>query len=623
MSILVKKVWVRTLDTILQIFRTLRFNWKLFLGIHLAANGFSLLVLTPVFTFLMGWLVLASGSGALTDEDILFFVLSPTGLLVGILAVALYTVLLVFQHAAMILAADKVAKKSATDLAMLARHLIAQILPLFRLALNMAGRCLAIAIPFLVICVLIYRHFLTVFDINYYLETKPPVFWWAGGFMLLVILSLVIVLLRVLSGWILALPLLLIEGERVSGILGISTRFSVPVRRRVLVSLSGITLLNVALLVVVSLLTDFAVDGVVLLAGESLQIMAYLLGGLLVLWLVAIIAVTFLTSSVLALVVQRLYNRLVETVDELPGNGLTSQADSQRIRPRTLVATMLVVSLSTGVAISVLIQRLETDDHSLIIAHRGSSIEAPENTLAAIELAIKQGADWIEIDVQETREGGIVVIHDRDLKRVGASPLTVHETTLDTLQNVDIGSWKNPSFGDQRVPTLEQVLELCNDRVKLVIELKYFGNEQRLEERVVQLVEGARMQTEIAIISLSYPGLQQMRQLRPEWKLGLISSVAVGDMNRLDVDLYVINARFASNRFVKNAHKRGRQVVVWTVNDPIGMSAMMSKGVDGIITDKPALAVAVRTQRAELEIHERILLQLASMVGKQPTRPKQ
>jgi glycerophosphoryl diester phosphodiesterase len=266
---------------------------------------------------------------------------------------------------------------------------------------------------------------------------------------------------------------------------------------------------------------------------------------------------------------------------------------------------------------------MDLEDHTMVIAHRGASADAPENTLAAMELAISKGADWVEIDVQETRDGEVVVIHDSDLKKIAGSGLKVFDSSLAELQNVDIGSWKDPSYSDQRIATLQQLLELCKDRINVLIELKYYGQEIRLEERVVNIVEAASMQDQIRIMSLSYPGIQKMKSIRPGWNVGLLASVTIGDITRLEADFFAVNANFANRAFIKHVHGRGRKVLVWTVNDPISMSAMMSKGVDGIITDKPQLAANIRLERAELNIHERIMIQLASFIGKTPSRPEQ
>jgi len=368
------------------------------------------------------------------------------------------------------------------------------------------------------------------------------------------------------------------------------------------------------------------VDGVVPLAGESLKVMAYLLGSLLIVWLVANVAITFFSNSILSLIIVHMFARLVPASGEWRLDDVltsTPVTGFWRLSGAKLAGLVVLVSLAAGLAISITINGLDLEDHTMVIAHRGASADAPENTLAAMELAISKGADWVEIDVQETRDGEVVVIHDSDLKKIGGSGLKVFESTLAELQSVDIGSWKDPSFSDQRIPTLKQLLELCKDRINVVIELKYYGREERLEERVASIVEAAGVQDQIIIMSLSYPGIQKMKSLRPEWRIGLLASVSIGDITRLDADFFAVNANFASRAFIKHVHSRGKKLMVWTVNDAISMSAMMSKGVDGIITDKPQLAVSIRQERAELGVHERIMIQLASFIGKEPTRPEQ
>jgi glycerophosphoryl diester phosphodiesterase len=609
-----------------QVLEAFRLNWKLFLGIHIAVNVFSLLVLTPLVTLLMGWLILISGHTALTDEDILFFVLSPAGMIIMLLAGAMYATVVVFQQAAMITAAYNVTSGNAVNISRLVRYLLVKFWPLFRLALHMVGRTTLVATPFLAVGALIYFYFLTEFDINYYLTARPPVLWWAGGFILLCLLTLAGVLLRIFSGWVLALPLLLLDSESPARVLSMSRKASVSMRIPIAMTLLALFLLNATMLGLVSLLSDLAVDGVVMLAGESLKVMAYLLGGLLVVWLVANVAVTFFGNSVLSLIIIYLFARLVHSLDDEDlGERLVLGAPGRpwRVSGVKWAGVMLLVSLAAGLALSITMNRLDIEDNTMVIAHRGASADAPENTLAAMELAITEGADWVELDVQETRDGEVVVIHDSDLKKIGGSGLKVFESSLAELQSVDIGSWKDPSFSGQRIPTLQQVLELCKDRIKILIELKYYGQEERLEERVAKLVEAAGMQNQIVVMSLSYPGIQKMKSIRPDWKVGLLASVAIGDITRLEADFFAINATFANRAFIKRVHKQNQKVLVWTVNDPISMSAMMSKGADGIITDKPALAATVRNERSEMSVHERMMIQLASFIGKEPVRPVQ
>ena len=623
---MIKRSFDGVLQGTQQVFDVFKLNWKLLLAIHIIVSILTVIVLTPLFSLVLGWLVLASGHTALTDEDILFFFLSPTGLLAMLVAGALFTTVIIFEQAAMITAVRYVTPGKLIRLPQLGRYLLAKFWPLFQLALQMIGRGVLVAAPFLAVTALIYFQFLTEFDINFYLSNKPPVFWWAGSLILLCILTMTGALLSVFSGWVLALPLLLLGYETPAQVLKISRSASESQRIPITVALLILTLLHSGMLGFVSLLANLSLDGLLALAGNSLQVMAYLLGGLLVAWLIANVLITFISNSALSLVILAMYTRA------FPGAGDTGMDQMLLSSPSTptrhvsgikLAVLATVVSILAGLAINIAMNKLDMEDQTMVIAHRGASADAPENTLAAMELAIEQGADWVEIDVQETRDGEVVVIHDSDLKKIGGSGLKVYESSLLDLQNVDIGSWKDTSFSDQRVPTLQQVLALCKNRINVLIELKYYGREERLEERVAQLVDASGMQDQIVVMSLSYPGIVKMKSIRPEWSVGLLSSVAIGDITRLQVDFFAVNANFANRAFIKHVHKRERKVLVWTVNDPVSMSAMMSRGVDGIITDKPGLASAVRTQRNELETHERIMIQLASLIGRQPARPEQ
>ena len=244
---------------------------------------------------------------------------------------------------------------------------------------------------------------------------------------------------------------------------------------------------------------------------------------------------------------------------------------------------------------------------------------APENTLVAIQAAIDAGADWVEIDVQETADGEIVVIHDSDLKKVSGKPMKVSDSSISELQAVDIGSWFGPEFSDERIPSLQQVLELCKGKIGVNIELKYYGSERRLEEGVARIVEATEMQDQVLLMSLNYSGIKMMRELRPDWKVGLLSATAIGDLTSLDADFLAVAMGMASAGFVRRAHEAGKKVYVWTVNDPVSMSRMISLGVDGIITDEPEMARQVLLERKNLSSAQRLLIHTALLFGQSIT----
>ncbi|MCA9005943.1 MAG: hypothetical protein KDA70_11795, partial [Planctomycetaceae bacterium] len=290
--------------------------------------------------------------------------------------------------------------------------------------------------------------------------------------------------------------------------------------------------------------------------------------------------------------------------------------------PRLAAAAVIGVLIAALIGYTSL-QSLEIKEDPQIMAHRGASKAAPENSLAAFQQAIDDKADWIELDVQETSDGKVVVVHDSDFMKLAGNPLKVWDAAFDDLTDVDIGSSFDPSFSDERVPTLAEVLQLCKDKVGVIIELKYYGHDQQLEQRVADIVEDAGMADQIMVMSLKPEGIAKMKALRPEWKCGLLLSVHVGNLKNIPADFLAVNAKFATRNFVNRAHQADKPVYVWTVDDPAMMSQMMNRGVDGILTNVPALAKQVLSERAEMTTSERLLAELALLFNQPQTEMEQ
>lgn len=594
-----------------------RAHWKLFLALHLGANLFVAAVFGPLLSGVIGWLVLASGDAALTDQDILRAFVSPLGFLCFGVGLALVVSVSVFETAALMMAAWRLQRGKRVSLLGLGGSLLRRFPVIFRLALRMVFQVLLLASPFLALAGWIGLRFLGEFDINYYLSARPPVFWQAGSAIVLIVLVMGLLLLRLVSGWVLALPLLLLGHGGPDTVLGRSRTLVAPRRAPVFLFLGAWGLAFVAALALASGLLDLGATALVAVLGPSLRALAWLTAGLFLAWsaLNFFIGLFAIVSLVLALL--HFYQARVGAPPTMAGvePDFPGAAPNGRPAGRWVVVGLALLAVAGLAGVPALLDALRQNPAPEVIAHRGASFDAPENTLASIQAAIDQGADWVEIDVQETRAGDILVIHDRDLMKVGGVPLTVRDTPLETLRAVDIGSYRDPRFADQRVPLLSEVLALAKGRVRVNIELKYYGREERLEERVAALVEAHGMADQVVLMSLSLPGVRAMKALRPAWSVGLLSSVALGDVTRLDADFFAVNAGFASRAFIDRAHRRGKRVMAWTVNDPAGMSAMMSKGVDGIITDRPALAREVLARRSELAPHERLLVLFASRLG--------
>jgi glycerophosphoryl diester phosphodiesterase len=342
------------------------------------------------------------------------------------------------------------------------------------------------------------------------------------------------------------------------------------------------------------------------------------LGAVIIVSGLANLAVSVFTTVFFALLVVRLYRSMAgpgKLQPEIAPAGSLGARASFRVPGKTILAAAAAALVIAVVGASMAVDDPEWEDPTQIIAHRGGAAVAPENTMAAFERGIADGADWLELDVQENADGTVIVEHDRDFMRAAGAKLQVWQATNDDLTGFDIGSSFAPVFSNQRVPTLRQILELAKGKVGVFIELKYYGHDVTLEQKVVDLVEETGMTDQIVIMSLNYDGVRKTAALRPNWTYGLLNAVAIGDLTRLDVNFLALTANATTVPMIRRIHRRGMQTYPWTINDPVQMWVMMSRGADGIITDRVALANHVKKLRAEVTPLGRFIVWIAGEVG--------
>ncbi|WP_367566748.1 glycerophosphodiester phosphodiesterase family protein [Lacrimispora sp.] len=226
-----------------------------------------------------------------------------------------------------------------------------------------------------------------------------------------------------------------------------------------------------------------------------------------------------------------------------------------------------------------------------ITAHRGSSKAAPENTLAAMAKAVEELADFVEIDVQETKDGVVVLGHDTTLKRVSGVNRPISSYTFEELKKLEAGSWFSGEFKGEPIPSLEQVMEYCKGRININIELKNLGSESLLPDKVVELIGKYQMKEQCVVTSSRFSYLVRIRELAPDIRTGYIVSAAYGNYYSSDtIDFISLRSSFVTERLVEAAHEKGKAVHAWTVNSKSELERMKMLGVDNIITDYPVLA---------------------------------
>jgi len=593
-------------------------SWRSLAITDLAYKAVAFALLTPATFLFLRWLLTRTHTRVVADADILLiFVTTRAGVLALVLGGAILLAITALEIACLMaigLAAAKGrpinARSALVFVASRSAHVLA-------LTVHFVVRVIAGLLPFLIALGLVYFGLLRGHDINYYLAQRPPVFFVALALAGVILAALAVLLVRMVSRWALALPLVLFENDLPRRAFAESARRSVGSRTLIVVVLASWGVIALALANVARWLPEIAGRVLAPHFAGSLALLLLFITALALVWAAFILTAGIVNAALFALAILGLYLRVGEPQEpRVPAPAALGRfgAPAQLSRRAVAGIAALVMLCFIGFAtIALFVTRQH--DPAFVIAHRGSSAAAPENTLAAFRLAIEQGADAVELDVQESADGEVLVVHDSDLMKVAGDARKIWEATAAELRAIDIGSHAGPQFAAERVPTLAEALAVCKGRAQVIVELKSYGHDQELEEKVAAIVEAAGMEADCSYMSLDHYMVGAMKRLRPKWRVGVLASKALGDLTSLDADFLAVEARMATPRFVRRAHRAGQDVYVWTVNDPAWMLTAMSRGVDGLITDRPDVARVVVRRRAELSDAQRVLVALLIRLG--------
>ncbi len=227
-----------------------------------------------------------------------------------------------------------------------------------------------------------------------------------------------------------------------------------------------------------------------------------------------------------------------------------------------------------------------------VTAHRGSSKNYPENTMLAFKMAKEEGADWIELDVQMTKDGEIVVSHDSNLKRVTGINKNILETNYEEIKDLDAGSFLDKKYKDERIPLLKEVLEWASSNdIYLNIELKPTGKEKDFEKKVVDLILEYNFEDNCVITSQVYSVLENVKKYSLDVETVYVMSIAYGNITSLKyADNFSLEEMNVNEKLVKKIHNEGKKIYVWTINNESSIKKMIDLKVDNIITDNIMLA---------------------------------
>jgi glycerophosphoryl diester phosphodiesterase len=363
-------------------------------------------------------------------------------------------------------------------------------------------------------------------------------------------------------------------------------------------TISALVVYNLFILAIIGI--TYVLISVFLVAGVKLLNMAYLGNAI---FLSALRTERFIIKCILVCVaiplsfsaITHMYYRYTD-IDDITFEFIDIQEGPAR-RRRIAYAVIMVAALVADACYLLIsfnnnpFENVAIFHETKVMAHRGASTEAPENTMAAFQKAIDDMADYIELDVQLTNNGEVIVMHDSNAYRTTGVDANIVNMTYKEVKTLDAGSWFSDEYVGENVPSLKEVLELTQGKIKLNIELKPTDNGIALAKNTVRLIEKYNMVNDCVITSFSESALKAVKTYNQEIKVGYILSAAYGDFYDMkNVDFFSVNAAFLSKRTIDAIHNSGKRVYAWTVNNKESIKNLTNKGVDGIITDNPVLA---------------------------------
>lgn len=266
---------------------------------------------------------------------------------------------------------------------------------------------------------------------------------------------------------------------------------------------------------------------------------------------------------------------------------------------------MLSILISFTISYRVNEGFLYTGRKVLVAAHRADAMNAPENSLSAIESALTLGATVIEMDIQMTKDGVLVLHHDTSLLRMAGVPESVSDFTYEELMELEIGGRFDATFAGEKIPTLKEGLEAVKDRGEVLLDVKVNEKRDEVAVKILKELVESEMMAFSFIQSFDYGFLREIRKLDDEIRLGQILYAAFGRLDQLDVDFYTVQMNMLSQSLVKRAHDAERGIFVWVVKTEEDMKNTLQYDIDGIITsDVSMVSVMLGTNLLEVPEEE-------------------
>ena len=574
-------------------------------------------ILGPLASWIFNRLVSTSGALVIGNEHIVSFFLSPVGSVAFLLSGGLALAIVFAEQAGLIIIASRSEAGLRIKFFQTAWQVTKSPGRLIELAVRQVLTAALYLAPLAVIGGVSFMVLTADHDVNYLLAAKPPSFWIGAAVLALLALGGILIIGVLYIRWIFSVPICMLAGDKPAAAMQKSRDLVSGNFRQIAVVIWGWALLTMAAAGATALLLGVFSELILKRIGENPVIVISTVCVVLALYAFTAAVLTFIGFAVNCLLITRLYIDISSGQGSKLKSPTADELEDRLVQPsqRKLVWGIAALALTiTLISSYFIINDIDFDHRVAVTAHRGSSRHAPENTLSAVRRAIEDGADFAEIDVQETADGVVVLLHDTDLMRIAGVDKKIWQVTYPEIKSLDAGSWFSKDFKGEHIPTLAETLELARDKIKLNIELKFNGHQKQLVESAVKIIEDHKFGSRCVISSLNFAGLKKVRELNPDLQTGYIVARSIGNKFGADIGFLSLASNMVNADVVAAAGKSKKEVHVWTINSPANMSYFIDLGVDNIITDYPARLVALIKERETYSDVEKLLLATANML---------
>ncbi|WP_027961948.1 glycerophosphodiester phosphodiesterase family protein [Halomonas halodenitrificans] len=612
----------------------LREHLRPLVAYHLFFTLLASSLLLPAVAWSLAGFVGRFGRTVISGAELLDLLLTPGGALWLLAAIGLAFLVLYLQQAGMILVAAR-PRDRHLRLALEALWWSVHRLPaLAGLVVIQVGTHLLLVLPVAIGLVWLYGVLLGDLDPYYVQRVRPAALWQFLALALPLVAGWAWLAATLYVRWILALPLVALEALSPRRALTRSGELTRGRRRFIAVTTLALLALIFLLPVLTTLIFDRLFSPLLWWLPERNAVLVPATLAYLTAYVLLTLAITFAGIAANALLSASLYRRL------------THREPRPIPPPRDAHPGRLAWGVELGVVLFALwqawliVNSFTLHDEVTIIAHRGSSLDAPENTLPAIHHALEDGADMVELDVRLTRDNQVVIYHDSSLQRLAGDPRRLGKLDREALANVDVGSWFGDAYVGESIPGLDEALAAVRGRSGLMIDLKTdLGREAALVEAVVAALDAERAERlrclaeavadttraptavracgnpDVAAetrLATTSPRLARVIQSgHPELRVTLLAQLILpGSLERRHLDALGLRHNRIDEREVRLAADYGYELHAWTTNSRARMSQLIDLGVDAIITDHPARLARLVAERRELGDGALLLIKL-------------